>query len=71
MTTRRPRRPNLTKAIAEAIAGGMRVTRAEVMPDGRIILADAIDQKDNAYDRWRAAREGAAEGAAQGRQKAG
>ena len=68
---KRPRRPALTKAIAEAIAGGMRVSRAEILPDGRIILADATSAEASPYDGWKKAREGRNEGAAPGHAKAG
>ncbi len=58
MTTRRPRRPNLQKAIEEARAAGMVVNRAEVLTDGRIILStsEVIPEPDVLGD-WMKKRE--------------
>lgn len=50
------RRPNLTKAITEAKAAGMNVTRAEILPDGRIILSEAKLEPESPYDVWKRTR---------------
>lgn len=57
------RQSDLTRAIKGAKAGGFDPARAEILPDGRIVLSLAAEAPaEDAYGAWKAKREGNAKG---------
>lgn len=67
MTRAAFRQVDLTRAIKGAKAGGFDPARAEILPDGRIVLTLAAEAPtDDAYGAWKAKREGDAKRRSQG-----
>lgn len=63
MTRSAFRQADLTRAIKGAKAGGFQPARAEILPDGRIVLSLAPETPpEDAYGAWKAKREGHAQG---------
>ena len=53
----------ITRAIKGAQAGGMKITRVEILPDGRISVSTAEEvnlptDAEDAFGAWKARREG-------------
>ena len=53
----------ITRAVKGAQAGGMKITRVEILPDGRISVSTAAEietpkDAEDAFGAWKARREG-------------
>lgn len=67
MTRAAFRQSDLTRAIKGAKAGGFEPARAEILPDGRIVLSTATEAPaDDAFGAWKSKREGNAQRRSQG-----
>jgi hypothetical protein len=63
MTRAAFRQSDVTRAIKAAKAAGMAVTRCEITAEGRIVLCEEPEVKqDDAFGAWKAKREGRIEG---------
>ena len=58
MTKSAFRQVDVTRAIKGAKSAGMAVARCEILPDGRIVISEAIEDKaEDLFDAWKARRE--------------